>query len=165
MKRLTLIAVLALLSVFLALPISNVVAGEKVWEAGVSGTYSDVDDVGEVASATGEVLAPVAGFLFGPAFNFTYVKPDNGNSITGVGWGGSAEYDFNEGSMVWFARLNALYFTGETDLDWSAALGAGVKFGDQNTFLKVTLQRSRLYGAGAFEADSTDVLLGIGVRL
>lgn len=169
MRRLTLTAVLALLSVFLALPISNAVAGEKIWQATLSGSYQDVDDVGEIASAVGEVLAPLSeNLLLGPAVGFTYLKLDTtGQSVTGVGWGGSSEWDFNPGStFVWFGRINALYFTGEADIDWSGAIGAGLKVGDSNTFLKITAQRSKLHGTGvAGDTDSTDILIGIGVRL
>lgn len=155
------------LCVLAALALLIAPASAKIGEAEVSGSYSDSDQTGEIASVSGGVYAPVFGrFLLGPAGKFSYFDPKGGGSTTGSAGGVVLEWHVtkNERGVIPFLRAEGYKWFGEVEstLDYEYSVGGGFKIGDDATALKITVVKTWVEGT---DDDRTDARIGFAWRL
>ena len=128
--------------------------------------FTDIDGVGRSGSATGEFLFPLGSGInmIGPKVEFQYLDPDDGESLTGVGWGGVYHLNF----WYLYAGVEGAFITGQlnqtVDGTASVILGTKITIGESG-IIRIGISRTRLILAesGADDVDSTDVTIALGV--
>lgn len=144
-------------------------AGDRSEELFLGASYQDTDGVGKTGDVSGELLFGIGQkqeFQFGPVLDITYVKLDDCECDSFLGYGLGGAFYFNI-KRFFLGAEGVTFIEDSGDLyDYSLAAKVGFKIpvGNSGT-IRIALEEGKLYGADELpNADTTKLEVALGIR-